>query len=145
MPIIDYPFLQASANTISRPMLIARLSNPHSGLSVDVIGIIDTGADSSAMPATYAELLGHDLKQGVPSKIGTGNGVAYAYSHTSTISIYNTKEILLGNQEPIYTTSEIKIDFMENLHTVLFGVKDFLGQFYLGIDYPRQLFSIRYC
>jgi len=32
---------------------------------------------------------------------------------------------------------------MPNLHCVLLGVKTFLSNFRLTVDYPRQLFSIR--
>jgi predicted aspartyl protease len=72
-------------------MLIAKLSHPHSGLSVDIIGVIDTGADCSAMPAKLAILLGHDLKRGDPKMIGTGNGIAWAYSHSANVLPFNVK------------------------------------------------------
>jgi len=35
------------------------------------------------------------------------------------------------------------IDFMPNLYVPLLGVKSFLSNFILTIDYPRQIFSLR--
>jgi len=87
--------------------------------------------------------LGYDLKSGTPKTVGTGNGAVIAYSHICRLDIYDTNSVDKGNPDVVYTTSEIRIDFMEQLPYVLLGVKDFLGQFYLNIDYPSQLFSVR--
>jgi hypothetical protein len=145
MPIIDFPFLKMSPNSIRRPMLFIKITNPHTGQKIDTAGIIDTGADACAVPAVYADMLGYSVKDGIPKPVGTGGGLTTAYTHTCRIDIYNTIALQKGNTEAIYTTSEAQIDFMEQLPVVLLGVSDFLGQFFLGIDYPSQLFSVRYC
>jgi len=145
MPIVNFPFLRTSPNSIKRPMLIVRITNPSSGLSIDTAGIIDTGADACAVPAPYANILGYKLKDGTPKPVGTGNGLTTAYSHICRLDVYHTEWLQRGNSEVIYTTSEVEIDFMPNLPVVLLGVGDFLGQFFLGIDYPAQLFSVRSC
>jgi hypothetical protein len=124
-------------------MLFVKITNPQTGLTGDFLGIIDTGADSCAIPAKYAVLLGYDLKAGRPKVIGTGNGTTRAYSHECRIDIYNTNSLLRGNAETVYTTSEIQIDFMEKLPVILLGVSDFLGQFVLRIDYNAQLFCLQ--
>lgn len=124
-------------------MLMIKIQNPDNGFSLDTIGLIDTGADRCAVPAAYAEVLGCDLTGGPVRTINTGNGQTIAYSHTCRIDVYHTEQLRLGNSEPIYTTSEVPIDFMPNLSIVLLGVRDFLGQFYLGIDYYARLFSLR--
>jgi len=143
MPIIDFPFLKASPNSIRRPMLFIKITNPSTGYTLDTVGIIDTGADACAVPAAFGDMLGYMVQDGVPKPVGTGNGLTTAYSHTCRLDIYHTASLLNGNAEVIYTTSEVQIDFMENLHIVLLGVNDFLGQFFLGVDYPAQLFSVR--
>lgn len=144
MPITNFPFLKTSPNSIKRPMLIIRISNPANGLSLDTLGIIDTGADACAIPATYAEILGYRVENGTPKPVGTGNGLATAYTHTCKIDVYHTEHLKQGNSEVIYTTSEIEIDFMPELPMVLLGVDNFLTQFFLGVDYRSGLFSVRY-
>ncbi len=143
MPIIDFPFLRLSPNAITRPTLIVKIQNPNTGMVLDTAGIIDTGADACAVPAAYADTLGYNLTSGIQKKVGTGNGETLAYSHICKIEVYHTKLLRQGKTETIYTTSEILIDFMPNLPIVLLGVSNFLGQFFLGIDYKAQLFSLR--
>jgi|WetSurMetagenome_2_1015567.scaffolds.fasta_scaffold133493_3 hypothetical protein len=144
MPIVQFPFLKASPNSIERPMLFLTITNPDSGLSIDTIGIIDTGADCCAIPASYANMLGYNLAKGKPKTVGTGNGTTIAYSHISRIDLYHTERLLKnGDTEKIYTTSEIEIDFMQKLSVVLLGVNNFLSQFFLCVDYPAKLFSVR--
>lgn len=143
MPIVDFPFLQSSPDAISRPMLFIKITNPITGFTLDSVGVIDTGADTSAVPAMFAPILGYDFKSGIPKPMGTGNGLTIAYSHQCRLDIYDTNSVLNRNVNIIYTTSEVQIDFMEKLPIILLGVNDFLGQFFLGIDYPAQLFSLR--
>ncbi len=145
MPIVNFPFLQSSPNSIQRPMLFLKITNPNTGFCLDTIGIIDTGADACAVPAVFANMLGYNVKEGTPKPVGTGNGMTTAYTHTCRIDVYNTDSVIKKSPTIIYTTSEAQIDFMENLPMILLGVTDFLGQFFLGIDYPAQLFSVRSC
>lgn len=72
MPIIQFPFLKTSPNSIERPMLFIKITNPNSGFSIDTIGIIDTGADCCAIPAVYANMLGYNLTNGISKSVGTG-------------------------------------------------------------------------
>ncbi|MCE5185912.1 MAG: retroviral-like aspartic protease family protein [Planctomycetaceae bacterium] len=124
-------------------MLVVKIQNPATGLSLDTAGILDTGADSCAIPASFANLLGYNLTRGTPVKIGTGNGLTDAYTHICRVDVYDWLRLRVGNTEPIYTTSEIPINFMPNLPFVLLGVDNFLGQFVLSIDYSAQIFSMR--
>ena len=43
----------------------------------------------------------------------------------------------------VYTINDTPIDFLPNLHLVLLGVKSFLSNFVLNIDYPRKMFSVK--
>jgi predicted aspartyl protease len=79
MPIRVCPFTLCSGN-IYRPILQIRIINPHSGNNYRTYGIIDTGADECAIPASYASLLGHNLQAGKIKRIRTGNGETLAYS-----------------------------------------------------------------
>jgi predicted aspartyl protease len=138
MPIKDCPFTLCRGG-IYRPMLPIRIINPNvDGGVYRTIGLIDTGADECAIPAAYASILGHNLLSGQSKQIGTGNGITTAYSHSTTIEIYDPATKDIG-----YRLDETPIDFMPNLTIVLLGVKSFLNRFILTIDYPRKTFSIQ--
>jgi len=133
--LIDCPFYIFNGGR--RPILPVRIINPHTGMSLKAWGLIDTGADECAIPAGFAALLGHDLLQGKPKEIGTGNGITNAYSHTTTFEICDPR-----TEAVIYTVENTPIDFMPNLSVLLLGVKNFLSPFVLKIDYPKEVFSI---
>jgi len=44
----------------------------------------------------------------------------------------------------IYRVGDIPVDFLPNLHTLLLGVSNLLGDFILAVDYPQQIFSVKY-
>jgi len=138
MPIQDCPFTECDGG-VYRPILPIRIINPHSGKNFLSYGIIDTGADECAVPATFAPVLGHDLLAGIPKNVSTGNGITNAYSHTTIFEIYDP-----GTHEIAYTIVDTPVDFMPNLPVVLLGVRNFLSNFILRIDYPNKIFSIRY-
>ncbi|MBF0538065.1 MAG: hypothetical protein HQL03_07415 [Nitrospirae bacterium] len=138
MPIIDCPFTNLAYGQF-RPYLAVRIINSHNNLSIPTYGIIDTGADECAIPANYAIGLKHNLQQGQPKQVSTANGKNTAYRHTTIFQILHPL-----NKNLLYESPPILVDFMPNLPIVLFGVKNFLSNFVLTIDYPRQLFSIRF-
>lgn len=87
MPLDKCPFLSDGA--VSRPVLHIKIINSSTGLGVRTYGLIDTGADECAVPASFAAMLGHNLQAGVTRKINTGNGETTAYSHTTKFEIYH--------------------------------------------------------
>ena len=131
MDIIDAPFLKLSPDDLPRPWLSITIKNPHTNQVINTYGLIDTGADECAIPATLAPLIGHNLQAGFQKIINTGNGPTIAYSHTMSIE---TKE---------KTISNVLIDFLPNLSVVLLGVKNFLSNFVLIVDYKNQTFSLK--
>ena len=131
MDLIDIPFTRFGKADIPRPWLPVIITNPKTNQKVKVYGLIDTGADECALPASFAVLLGHDLQVGYSKEVGTGNGRTVAYSHTVIIKMED------------FITRDVLIDFMPNLHIPLLGVKSFLSNFLLTIDYPGQKFSLR--
>ena len=130
MKIIDIPFTQLSSGDIPRPWLSVTIINPHSGRHINVLGLIDTGADECALPASYANILGHNLQAGKPKEVNTGNGITMAYSHSSQIKVAD------------FITEQTLIDFMPNLSVPLLGMKNFLSHFVLTVDYPKLRFSL---
>ncbi len=138
MPITDCPFTVFDG-AIARPVLNIKIINPHTKQSFKTYGIVDTGADECAIPALYAPILGHNLQAGVRRDINTGNGTTVAYAHTTQFEVYHP-----ATDELLYTIDGTPIDFLPNLAVVLLGVNSFLSRFILKIDYPHQLFSIKY-
>ena len=133
MNLSDIPFTKLGPDDIPRPWLPVTIVNPHTNKNLKVLGLVDTGADECALPASYAIILGHNLQLGTPKEINTGNGKTLAYSHTVNIRIESVD----------FTTQEILIDFMPNLHVPLLGVKSFLSNFVLTVNYPDLSFSLK--
>ena len=131
MDIIDAPFLKFSPDDIPRPWLPLSIKNPHTNQIINVYGLIDTGADECAVPAHYATIIGHNLQAGTQKSINTGNGVTIAYAHTLSFETHGIK------------IENVLIDFMPNLNVVLLGVKSFLSNFILTIDYKKSVFSLK--
>lgn len=132
MDIIDSPFLRFSPDDISRPWLPVTVRNPHTNQAINVYGLIDTGADECAIPAHYAPLIGHNLQAGIQKSINTGNGATTAYAHTLCLESRGVK------------IDNVLIDFMPNLNVVLLGVKSFLSNFVLTVDYINSSFSLKH-
>lgn len=130
MLVKDYPFTIISPGDIARPYLPITIENPENKRQLKVVALIDTGADECALPALFAPPLGHNLQAGHQKEISTGNGITVAYGHTVSIKAFD------------FLAKEVLIDFMPNLHTPLLGVKSFLNNFVVTIDYPRKRFSI---
>lgn len=130
MDPIKIPFTKLNPDDIYRPWLPVIIINPDSGRKIKILGLIDTGADECALPARYAPILGHNLEKGFVKEINTGNGRTIAYSHTVRIEIQN------------FTMRNTLIDFMPNLYVPLIGVKSFLSNFILKIDYPEKIFYL---
>ncbi len=130
MKLPNIPFIKLSPDDNPRPWLPVTVVNPHNGHKIRVLGLIDTGADECALPASFATLLGHNLLAGTTKEVNTGNGKTIAYAHTIKIEI------------PDFTTQDVLIDFMPNLYVPLLGTRSFLGNFILTIDYPNFIFSL---
>jgi len=130
MPIRNYPFTIIKPGDIARPYLPVTIVNQDNNKQIKVYALIDTGADECAFPASFASLLGHQLHSGKAKKISTGNGITIAYSHINRI-------VIAG-----FSTQDVLIDFMPNLNIPLLGVRSFLSNFILTVDYPNEIFSL---
>jgi hypothetical protein len=63
-------------------------------------------------------------------RISTGNGITIAYSHTTRIIVEE------------FSTQDVLVDFMPNLSIPLLGVRSFLSNLILTVDYPSKQFSL---
>jgi predicted aspartyl protease len=138
MPIRNFPFYKVKKDRCSRPWLPIRLVNPDNGLDLITVGLIDTGADECSVPAAFAKKLGHNLTAVKPKLITTASGIGRAYPHTTTIEIYD-----VSIKNVLHNIPNVTIDYTEDLHVVLLGMKNFLEHFVLEINYPKEVFSIR--
>jgi len=123
---LKIPFAKLGLSDLPRPWLPVTIINPENNKRIKILGLIDTGADECALPSSYAVIIGHNLEKGLVKKINTGNGITIAYSHTVKIEIKN------------FMTQSILIDFMPNLNIPLLGVKSFLINFVLTVDYINK-------
>jgi predicted aspartyl protease len=130
MLVEDYPFTAARPGDTARPYLPVTIINPENKKQINFFALLDTGADECAFPASFAAPLGHNLQAGYQKKISTGNGITIAYGHTVNIRTFN------------FTVKNVIIDFMPNLYIPLLGVRSFLSNFTIKIDYPGRKFSI---
>jgi predicted aspartyl protease len=130
MPIRNYPFSVIRPGDIARPFLPVTIVNPETRKEIRVYALIDTGADECAIPASFAPLLGHNLQAGQLKRISTGNGITIAYGHTTRIIVEE------------FSTQDVLVDFMPNLSIPLLGVRSFLSNFILTVDYPSKQFSL---
>jgi predicted aspartyl protease len=64
MPIRNYPFSITRPGDIARPYLPVTIINPDTQRQIRVFGLVDTGADECAFPASFAPILGHNLQAG---------------------------------------------------------------------------------
>ena len=127
---IERKFVPLAKGFPPRPYLEVTFINPHTGKDVTVLGLIDTGADECALPAKFAEILGHKLEKGTKKRIETANGETIAYSHAVNIQVDG------------FMSKNVLIDFMVGLDYPLIGVKSFLGKFVLVVNYPKKAFKL---
>lgn len=130
MSFKNKPFVKTRPGDVARPYLPITIINPENDKKINVFALIDTGADECALPASFARVLDHNLQEGKQKQINTGNGLTTAYRHTVQIRAED------------YFSENVLIDFMPNLYVPLLGVKNFLSEFILNIDYPNKIFSL---
>lgn len=117
-----------------KPFLDVRYINPHTGISVRTTALIDTGADTCVLPASMADVLGHDLELGYPANYQGVTGVCIPfYKHTMQIEIDGLN----------YITDNVMIAFSPTVREPILGVQTFLNKFILTINYPGKTFSLQ--
>ena len=142
MPIRNYPFTPVRRD-FARPMLWIRVVNPTKNLAFIALAIVDTGADECVFPARTAISLGHNLRRGVRKTMRTASGITDAYGHTSRVDILQMQQNGRCGNEILYTIPDTLIDFAVGCESFLLGYRQFLSNFILEVNYPRQVFSLR--
>ncbi len=147
MPSYTYPFTKfkfsnGKIEPLSHPRLYVAISNPFTGATVNIWGLIDTGADASLFPEELATILGHRLKgNGVKSSFSTGieqKRIA-TYKHTFRIDLISP-----SLKKAVWSTGNLEVDCAETNPPVLFGVQGFLKNFDLNVDYPNEIYTLNW-
>ena len=86
---------------VSFPVLDVQFSN--NGQSIDVITVVDTGAEYTLISGAYAKGIGLDLQTGKMEELHTLGGPIVCWSHKVEVSIFDIK-------------IEIEIRFSEQVH-----------------------------
>jgi len=142
MPIVNYPFRTHSAFSTPKPFLPIVITNPDNGFTFLTWAVIDTGADTSAIPEFIGKKLGHSItavKAETHSGIG---GDAKAYYHRAQIEVLAIDS--QGNviDDNVLITVKRKIAIIPELRVTILGENDFLKHYLLTVDYPKQIFSL---
>ena len=132
-PTFSIPY-KSLAGGPARPYLVMVVTGIN-GQSGPVLGIVDSGADTSSFPYEYATLLGYTgatLKDEDFIQAG-GVGKAYRATQTSTAVVQG----LEGGPSVLMTPS-----FIRGGQWVLWGRTDFMRVFNVGFFESQQVFTI---
>ena len=132
---------------VDRPLITVRLENPHdpSAPPIEVPALVDTGADTSAVPAYLCQFLGHTFENGTSEATvsGIGTGTVRSFVHSTKLTVLFPEEPdaeMPQTFEPI----EFPCIFIEqNLRFVLLGQRDFLRMFQYAQDGHAGWFSLK--
>ncbi len=115
-----------------RPYLALEVAGP--GGTATIVGLIDTGADTSILPFGYASLLGYTTTSLRTSQAQQVQGLADVYEATEASIAW-----IPGAQRATFTTMPI---FIQGALNALWGRRDFLRAFPVAFFEMRQEFVI---
>ena len=138
----EYPFTKLRPDDLPRPLLPLQIINPATQRAINYWGMIDTGADTCTFPAFIAQALGHRFERGLsPQRISTASGISLCYLHTCTVKIFDYENGITDFSIPVFTIENRLLGCLNYNGPMLLGVKHFLENFILKIDYRRKMFS----
>ena len=139
MQTYQYNFIQLQDDVIPKPYLPCQILNPNTGSFINYYGLIDTGADMCCIPSWVAVQIGHNLEAVDPLTIGTAGRDDFVYLHSMHIDVFSQ----INNQVDFQSIYSIRSLLpCTNGSSVLLGVRDFLENIVLNIDYLNQIFTI---
>jgi Aspartyl protease len=114
-----------------RPYLLLTLLGVEPGLEVEILGLVDTGADRSVLPIDFAEELGYTVDDLEPREVSQVEGSASAW-----VAKKPCQAFVDGLPD---TTFEIEPVFVAGLNA-LWGRADLMMNFKIGVsERDRQL------
>ncbi len=147
MPKQNYQFFrmvnQGCEESLEKPWLPIRFTNPENGEYITIHGLVDSGADSCLFPASLCKCVGHDL-MGDGVKVNRALGVEQkpvrTWKHTFLL------ELLSPDMTKVLwsTTQAEEFDCSEAEPPVLLGVDDFLRNFKVTLDYHQGIITLEW-
>lgn len=114
----------------STKMPLIRINIEHKGNDVDILALVDSGADFCIFPGDLGRGLGIDVESGKMAKtIGVGNTVTTLYFHDIIISVG-------GHKKSIYA------GFTDDVPVSLLGNAGFFDNFDVRLDYLKDKIKI---
>lgn len=144
MDFIDYPLQRQGDFDKPKPIIPIRILNGHKkDLGIQTWGLIDTGADAIVIPKDMADAIGHNYDLGKKCSLRTACQHVEGYEHSFTIIFYRVD--LNGNlkNETVRIIKKVKVAVLKDLKHVLLGVRGFLCDYRLEINYLSGQFSLR--
>jgi hypothetical protein len=117
-----------------RPYIHIGVVCPDTGKHLKAVAILDTGADETAFPYSFADILGFDLSKSRTFSSRTAGGNASSIEHSVILKAYAD-----GHEIEF---PEDSVRFMQDLHIPILGVRTFLKYFTVVFDYFEESFTI---
>lgn len=133
VPTYRRPYTDPFGTGSKPPYLALRVSGP-SGASGVIVGVVDSGADSTCLPFSYASLMGYqagdlERRQGV----GAGGAMDIWAAKTPATAVVE------GLTERTFAIWPL---FLPNSSHALWGRADFFREFGIAFDEPGQAFML---
>src|SRR5688572_27997532 len=129
---LEYPFVN------NKPQFTIIDESPLTGISLQVVALVDTGADNCLFPRYVPTALGHTLKD-----YGVAEGMTYGVEDKGIMTW--SHPLVIGLTDPTDNSIVIKnmrqrmIECTDNDNTpVLLGASDFLRYFKLTVAYKEK-------
>lgn len=104
--------------------------------ALNVLALIDSGADTCAMPKSVAEILGLDLSSAKESTVGTASGPVMAKKLDVNVTIH----LVHGKKTILSPFSVIMSDYEP---PVILGRASFFENFYITFSEKEKKFSLK--
>jgi len=127
------PYRDAFQNG-ARPYLILHVTGP-GGADGDIVGLIDSGADGTCLPAEYARLMGY---AGADLEIRQGTQVG----GTMDMWVARKPAVATVPGMPEAIQFELWPSFVQGSQTPLWGRGDFFMTFGVAFDEPAKEFAL---
>jgi len=138
-PFVKYSYPDGSFKLVTE--IPIRITNTNDGNQIDCYALIDTGADGNLFTKKLATDLGHNFQgDGVISSVNSGiGGSSDVYKHSFSIGVFSE-----DLKNIVWTSNPCLTDCIDAEIPLLLGVKGFLENFELTINYQKNTISLRW-